>query len=234
MKNTITIFNLALIGCIIIGCKQKSKNLEVKDIKNNQELINDISQLVDSLYTVDQNIQLAHIEAIQSGKKEKIKELALEQKRTFKRHIPILKEIYNQIGYPTIERVGKESSTKFFTMIQHAGADVAFQEMMLDIISTEVKKGNVNGKDFAFLTDRVKLVQQQVQVYGTQVEFNTTLGQVYPKPLIDSINVNTRRKEIGLKPLENYLNKVIKMHFKMNKAHYDKIGILEPKLYPVN
>ena len=48
---------------------------------------------------------------------------------------------------------------------------------------------------------------------------------------MDSLNVNKRRKEIGLGSIEEYLNKVTKMHFQMNKTHYEKIGIKKPKLY---
>jgi len=105
---------------------------------------------------------------------------------------------------------------------------------MLKVIKEEVKKGNVNAKNFAFLTDRVGLALKNKQVYGTQVNYNTKIGQAYPKPLIDSINVNKRREEIRIGPIEEYLNKSSKWHFKINKTHYDKLGIKEPKLYDIN
>lgn len=206
----------------------------LKKTKINQELINNIPKLIDSLYTVDQNIQLAHKKAIQNGENKKRKELALQQKTTFERHIPILKEIYKQIGYPTIELVGKKHSNMYFTLVQHSDIDLNFQDDMLKVIKEEVKKGNVNVKNFGFLTDRVGLALKNKQVYGTQVNYNTEIGQAFPKPLIDSINVNKRRQKIGIGPIEVYLNKSSKLHFKMNKTHYDKLGIKEPKLYDIN
>lgn len=39
----------------------------------------------------------------------------------------------------------------------------------------------------------------------------------YPKSLEDSVNVNDRRKSIGLEPIEEYFNLMTEMHFEMNK-----------------
>jgi hypothetical protein len=237
MKKYRRIYSLLILIIILsVGCKDKVRNEDNQKTKKivDQVLIGNISLLIDSLYTVDQNIQLEHVKALQNGENKKIKKLALQQKSIFKNHIPILKKIYSQIGYPTIKLVGKEKSNKYFTLVQHSDSDVQFQKEMLIEITKEVKKGNVNAKNHAFLTDRVKLAQQKPQVYGTQVYYNTNTGQVFPKLLIDSINVNKRRKEIGIESLEEYLNKNSKWHFKMNKAHYDKLGIKEPILYIID
>jgi len=232
MKKT---FRILLIGIMLVSCKEKNKTTKVKSLKVvvDTELKENISTIIDSLYTVDQKIQLDLIQAAKNGESHKMKELFSEEKEIFERHIPILKDIYNEIGYPTIELVGKENSSKFFTLIQHSDSDINFQKKMLKEITREVKKGNVSGKDYAFLTDKVQLAQENPQIYGTQLDYNTDIGQAFPKHLIDSINVNRRRKEIGLEPIGEYLNKVTKMHFQMNKAHYDKIGVAEPKLYKI-
>lgn len=224
------LIQLLLACCLIIGCKEVG-NENGSDTQGNQELINKMSALIDSLYAVDQKVQMEMAEAMQSGDQEQTNAFLAQQMKTFKRHIPILKDIYNQIGYPTIERVGKESSDNFFTLVQHADADLKFQEEMLKTISKEVERGNVNGKNFAFLKDRVHLALGQPQVYGSQVKYNTETGQAYPKKLLDSIHVNKRRQAIGLVPIEAYLNKVSRIHFEMNKEMYLQKGILQPRLY---
>jgi hypothetical protein len=56
-------------------------------------------------------------------------------------------------------------------------------------------------------------------------------GQAYPKPLLDSINVNKRRADVGLEPIEQYLNMMTLMHFEMNKDNLKARGINEPRLY---
>jgi hypothetical protein len=68
------------------------------------------------------------------------------------------------------------------------------------------------------------------QVYGTQVTYRLDSCEAIPKPLTDSLNVNTRRKEVGLEPIEDYLNMMSEMHFEMNKAVYESKGIHKPKL----
>ncbi|PKH49895.1 hypothetical protein CXF68_03895 [Tenacibaculum sp. Bg11-29] len=224
------IVRILLTVTILVSCKSKYKKNEAMALEN-IETNKEISILIDSLYKVDQRIQLQMMDASKNGEREKVKKLELEETEIFKRHIPILKKIYNKVGYPTIVVVGEEISNKFFMLVQHSDFDVNFQEKMLKKIFEEVKKGNVSIKNFAYLTDRVQLAQEKSQIYGTQVKFNTELGQIFPKNLIDSLNVNIRRKEVGLEPIEEYLNLLLKMHFQVNKAHYDKIGIKEPKLY---
>ena len=226
------IVRILLAVTILVSCKYKYKKNEVIALEN-IEINKNVSILIDSLYKVDQKIQLQMMKASKNGEREKVEKLELEEMETFKRHIPILKKIYNKVGYPTIAKIGEERTNKFFTLVQHSDFDVKFQEKMLKNISEEVKKGNISGKNFAFLTDRVQLAQEKPQVYGTQVKFNTELGQIFPKNLIDSLNVNRRRKEVGLETIEEYLNLVLKMHFQMNKTHYEKIGIKEPKLYEI-
>jgi len=142
----------------------------------------------------------------------------------------LLKNIIAKIGYPTTKMVGKETSHQFFAMVQHSDADVAFQEKMLNTLSKEVTNGNVAAKDYALLTDRVQLALHKPQIYGTQVTYSEE-GQATPKNLKDSTHVNQRRKKIGIKTLEEYLNKVTKTHFLMNKKMYENKGIMEPQLY---
>jgi len=218
---------------ILTGCQGTSANTEIKTSINqlDKKLISVMSNTIDSLYLVDQNIQIEITNAFQNNKTDKVEDLLKEEEDIFKRHIPILKNIYNKIGYPTIDLVGIENSKHFFVLVQHSDADVEFQQNMLTIIENELGFGKVDAKDFAFLTDRVQLATDKPQIYGTQIMYNTNIGQAYPKKMIDSLNVNTRRLKIGLETIEDYLNKASKIHFLMNQKHYDEIGVSEPKLY---
>ena len=49
--------------------------------------------------------------------------------------------------------------------------------------------------------------------------------------LIDSTNIENRRKEYELPTFKQYYNEMTKMHFDMNKDHFIKKGMLQPKLY---
>jgi hypothetical protein len=71
------------------------------------------------------------------------------------------------------------------------------------------------------------------QLFGTQVTYETeTTGRAIPKiGLIDSANVDKLRKGYTLEPLKDYLNTLTRLHYEMNKEHYEKMGITKPNLY---
>jgi hypothetical protein len=144
-----------------------------------------------------------------------------------------LNAIFDQYGFPGYDLVGEKGSNNFWLMVQHCDKDVAFQQKILDAMKNELKRHNADARNFAYLTDRIDVNTGKRQVYGTQVTYRTDSCQAIPKPLVDSLNVDKRRKEIGLEPIEAYLNDMSQMHFDMNKPFYEKKGIHQPKLIAV-
>jgi len=148
-------------------------------------------------------------------------------------HKKRLEEIFDEYGYPGYDRLGEKGEEHFWLMVQHSDSFPDFQARVLEKLKIEVDKKNANGKNFGLLTDRVRLNTGEQQIYGTQVTYNS-IGQAYPRDLADSAGVNKRRAEVGLEPLEEYLNMMTEMHFEMNKEYLKSQGINEPKLYKVN
>ena len=122
-------------------------------------------------------------------------------------------------------------STSLLKRLYYVDHNSTFQNKVLEKMKIEVDKKNADSRKYGLLVDRVKINTGKTQIYGTQTRYNMNTGQAYPKKLEDSINVNKRRKSIGLEPLELYLNKMTKMHFEMNKENYINKGIIESKLY---
>lgn len=151
----------------------------------------------------------------------------------FSNHQQLLSKIFKQYGYPGFDLVGEKGSNHFWLMVQHCDKQPGFQQEILDAMKPEVIKKNADAKNFAYLTDRVNINTGKKQVYGTQMTYNTKLCQAIPRPLVDSMNVNSRRREVGLEPIEEYQNMMSEMHFEMNKDTYQKQGITKPKLIPV-
>jgi len=145
-----------------------------------------------------------------------------------------LKAIFERYGYPGYSLVGKKGSNDFWLMTQHCDKDVAFQEKILAAMRAKVELHDADAKNFAYLTDRVRVNTGRKQLYGTQVTYNVDSCQAVPKPLEDSLHVNERRKQIGMESLESYLNWMSQAHFEMNKAVYEKKGIYHPKIVPEN
>ncbi|MFT3677415.1 MAG: hypothetical protein QM781_16070 [Chitinophagaceae bacterium] len=141
--------------------------------------------------------------------------------------------MFKKYGFLGFDKVGKDGSNHFWLLVQHCDKYPEFQRKVLKAMDKEVKKDNANANNYAYLYDRVKVNAGEKQMFGTQVtyEVNTT-GRAIPKfGLTDSLHVDQLRKEYSLGPLKEYLNEMTAMHYEMNKAHYQKMGVMEPKLY---
>lgn len=141
-----------------------------------------------------------------------------------------VKEIFSNHGFLGIDKVGEEGAHNFSLVVIHCFADNEFQLKVLKEMEAEFQEGNVSPTDYATLVDKQKIHNNEKQVYGTQI---TTLPSMWiiPDPLIDSLNVNKRRAEIGLNSIEEYLNGAMKTQFEWNKEAYKQMGILEPFQY---
>ncbi len=166
------------------------------------------------------------------GKYKLMSRARLEQFKdsVFTTHQKLLSQVFEKYGYPGYDMVGKEASNHFWLMVQHCDKQPNFQQKVLKAMKKEVDSGNAHPQNFAYLTDRVRLNTSQKQVYGTQITYNTDSCQAIPRALVDSATVNQRRKQVGLPPIEVYLNEMSALHFMMNKASYEKKGILKPKI----
>lgn len=141
--------------------------------------------------------------------------------------------LFNKYGFLGFDKVGKEGSNQFWLLVQHLDKYPAFQKKVLKAMGKEVKKGNANPNNYAYLYDRVKANAGEKQLFGTQLTYETeSTGRAIPKVgLADSANVDRLRKEYNLEPLKDYLNMMTTAHYEMNKEHYQKLGITKPNLY---
>ncbi len=101
------------------------------------------------------------------------------------------------IGYPTIDRVGKEASEAAWLVIQHAISQPAFMKKCAMLLAQAVNEGKAAPINLAYLTDRIAVFEEQPQLYGTQFDWNEN-GQLVPNRFDDLRKVNQRRKAIGL------------------------------------
>lgn len=153
------------------------------------------------------------------------------QDSVFSSHYIRLQKILSDHGYPGFDLVGEQGSRDFWLLVQHLDKWPDFQQKVLDAMKKQVLKKNAASGDYAYLTDRVRLNTNRNQLYGTQVTYNTDSCQAFPRPTENPGSLNKRRKEVGLDSIEDYLNKMSELHFRMNKANYETKGIKGPKLY---
>jgi hypothetical protein len=108
-----------------------------------------------------------------------------------------LKAAVAKHGWPGKRIVGVDGANAAWVVAQHAD-DIAFQAECLAKMEPLVKTGEVAGKDYAFLFDRVALVHGRAQRYGTQFDGDDLA------PLEDPKNVDARRRSVGLGTLAEY------------------------------
>ena len=113
-----------------------------------------------------------------------------------------LKHIINQDGFPTTAMVGLDGVDAAFLLTTHADSDSSFQAKIFKIVTPRLRRNEIDGNQFALLTDRVLVAQGKPQRYGTQFE---GLGdQMKPKPIQDEAHVDERRRALGLISIKNY------------------------------
>jgi len=106
-----------------------------------------------------------------------------------------MKRIVEEIGWPTISKVGESASYDAWLLVQHSDHDVGFQIQCLELMKS-APNGDVSKENIAFLEDRVRVNQGRGQLYGTQ--FFQKDGQHIPQPIEDEENVDVRRASMGM------------------------------------
>jgi hypothetical protein len=116
-----------------------------------------------------------------------------------------LKAIIAEYGFPTKQMVGADAMQGLFWIIQHADRDQEWQKSQLPNIEMAVQKGDMDGQSYAYLYDRIKRNAGEQQRYGTQfvrVDPKSKIAELAPTE--DPENVDRRRMEIGMMPVDMY------------------------------
>lgn len=116
------------------------------------------------------------------------------------RNLKRLKHIIAQDGFPTAQMVGIDGVDAAWLLTIHA-QDPDFQEEVLRLTVTHVRRGEILSDQVAMLTDDLLQGRGKKQRYGTNYELRD--GQLYPAAIEDEGNVDTRRREVGLLSLAN-------------------------------
>lgn len=130
-------------------------------------------------------------------------------------HTIRLKQIIKQFGWPGRSLVGEKASKSAWLIAQHSDQDPAFQAQVLELIRPLVATGEVDGSNYALLTDRVRVAQGRPQLYGTQYQIVRRGGQLLFGPstaIEDPANLDARRAQIGLGPHAEYVERLRQMY----------------------
>jgi hypothetical protein len=112
------------------------------------------------------------------------------------KNVARLREIIQDYGWPGNSLVGRDGARAAWLIAQHADFDRAFQRQSLALIAEAYDRGDVDGHDLAYLTDRVAAAEGRRQVYFTQGVAAYDPGE---EPEIDA-----RRRGLGLPSMSEF------------------------------
>ncbi len=141
-------------------------------------------------------------------------ELTRKMKGMDEQHAARVKEIIDQIGWPTNSKVGWEAAGAAWLIIQHAAHDLPLMERSLTLMEPYFQTGEIRDQNYAMLLDRVSVYQGRPQRYGTQGGMLVIDGVKHhgAQPIEDVAHVDERRAAIGLQPLAEYLRLLRQMY----------------------
>lgn len=184
-------------------CVLVKKNKEEAEAKLNKPL----TALLENIHKTDQDGRqmLDSIGAKFGYESKEIKDLWAKINVQDSANLLVVSWILDRYGWLGADEVGGRGNSTIFLVIQHS--DIKAQEKYLPMMRDATKNKKANPADLALLEDRVALRQDKKQIYGSQVECKTVEGKQVCNlfPIEDEINVNKRRAEVGLPPLEIYV-----------------------------
>jgi hypothetical protein len=124
-----------------------------------------------------------------------------EMKDLHNRNAKVLSDIIDTIGYPTIDKVGKEANEAAWLVIQHSIGQPEFMKKSAELLKSAGDENKADPKSLAYLTDRIAVLEGKPQLYGTQFDWDKH-GNLSPNLFDDLNKVNERRKSIGLNTIE--------------------------------
>ena len=105
-------------------------------------------------------------------------------------------------GWPEKTKAGIQGATAAFLIIQHAS--LAMQKRCLPLLKAACQIGEADWRYYAMMFDRIAVFEDRKQLYGTQLEVNEATNE-YKLHIEDPDNVNKRRAQMNLPPIEDYL-----------------------------
>jgi len=195
------------------------QNMDEQEAKFNRPLIREL----DSIQAEDQKFRSKenNIEILYGADSKEMKELWKTIQEKDSTNLLRVKEILDKYGWLGYDVIGYEGSTTLFLVIQHS--DQKTQEKYLPIMRDAVKDRKADPSQLALLEDRVALGQGKKQIYGSQIIKDPITGRDTIAPIEDFANVDKRRAEVGLEPLEEYVS-----HWGIVLNKKDKKGVKKP------
>jgi len=126
------------------------------------------------------------------------------QKAYDKSNMKTVDALNRRYGWHKLMQLGKGPRSIIFLIIQHS--DSLHQIKYLPFVKASVQSGTLPGYDYALLKDRIGLMQQKKQYYGTQYYWDQMQKKYVPFDIIGGYKAaEKRRAALGMDSLAVYL-----------------------------
>jgi hypothetical protein len=189
MKKTkvfLTIFIALLLIVSIFLFLNKDKFVYVGSVDYVEVDCNKKSEILSEVYASDQKIRREN-NLIKNAKEDH-------------RNQELVISIIEKCGMPTLNEVTQEQMNAIWLGLQH-NTDNKYRIKYFPLIEKAVKNGDLSKEQYALMKDRMLMDEGKPQIFGSQLKN----GKLYD--LESPENVNKRRQEMGLEPIEDYLKR---------------------------
>lgn len=128
---------------------------------------------------------------------EKLKVVEEEVEQLDEKNAEQLEKIIDRYGWPDRRATSRMANKSAFLIVQH---NFQIQEKYLPMMLESAKRGETPAHYVAYLQDRILMTNGESQLYGSQMLIIN--GKKYLWPIKDMEKVDERRKEMGLRSLE--------------------------------
>ena len=190
-----------VIGAAVLGCAKPPTLRQVQG-----EPMPGLRAEIASRVAMDQAVQRELSDRIQAG--QPITPAVARQDSVFNANLEWMRLVLAQYGWPGRRLVGDEGSHGAWLLLQHADRDTTLQRTAMQLLETAVRDNDASRRDLAYLTDRVRAAEGRLQVYGTQLQYDSR-GCASPKPSEEPAQLDARRASVGLEPVAQYVQTVM-------------------------
>lgn len=205
MKLILTL-TILFTSLTLLRCRQSNNIIWEKDSVN-VGVYKHVAVQLDSIYEIDQRYRIDVAEVLDKygSESHEYKERVKLINTIDSLNLIEVRLILEKYGWLGINEVGETANSAIFLVIQHSNKNI--RKRYLSMMRQSVKLKKVTPEQLALLEDRIAIDSGIEQIYGTQFGRNDRTHTYYLLPLIDPENVDKRRKEIGMEPLSESLQK---------------------------
>lgn len=179
------IFLLLIIFSIFIAYNWDNF-YRIKEVKIREINCSNKAQLLNKVYLNDQRIRKTSVP---------FKEFVTVDHE----NLEIVISIIEKCGMPTLKDVNELEMSAIWFVFQHAIPK--YRKEYFPLIKQAVNNGDLTKENYALMKDRILMDEGKPQIYGSQIKN----GKLYK--LKDPESVNSRRKEMNMRPIQEYLNR---------------------------